>query len=88
MAPGSAPQRSGDRTHPAEVFQAGASLVLWSLAAIAAFAYWQHGWSGPWRLVAILLQPAVILGLVPLAFLFGAIRIALSKALRATLRER
>ncbi len=62
--------------------------MLWSVAAIAAFAYCQHGWSGPWRLVATLLQPAVILGLVPLAFLLGAIRIALSKALRAAFRER
>lgn len=49
----------------------------------AGILYWQHGWAGPWALVAMLLQPAVLLGLVPLAFLLGAVWVGLLRALRA-----
>jgi hypothetical protein len=43
--------------------------------------------AGFWRLAAFLLQPAALLGAVPLALLLGAIRIALGKALAAMMKK-
>jgi len=61
-------------------FRSGARTLVFALAALGALSYWQRGWAGPWRVVAVLLHPSVILGLVPLAFLLGAGRIALVRA--------
>lgn len=87
IVPSSPNRLPGYRTEPAGVFQAGARTVAWACVATAGVLYWEQGWTGPWRLVAVLLQPAVLLGLVPLAFLLGAFRTAALRALRAIFRE-
>ncbi|HEX9641151.1 MAG TPA: hypothetical protein VGB13_07545 [Candidatus Krumholzibacteria bacterium] len=76
------------RVSPAELFRAGAGALAWGAGAALTFAYFKYGWSGPWRLVAVLLDPTVTLALVPLAFLLGTVRIGLVRALRRILSAR
>jgi hypothetical protein len=76
------------RLEAAETFRSGARTLALVIVAIGALSYWQHGWAGPWRVAALLLQPSITLGLVPLAFLIGAVRIAAVRALGALLKDR
>src|SRR5207244_2278784 len=75
------------RPRPSELFQAGGRTLLGALAATAGVLYWQRGWTGPGVLLGTLLQPAVLLGLVPLTFLLGTLRAALHRALRTIVSE-
>ena len=68
-----------------EAFRIGARTLGWSCTGGIAYAYWRYGWPGPWRVAALLLQPPITLALVPFAFLLGAIRLALARAIRAML---
>ncbi|MGH7897766.1 MAG: hypothetical protein ACREQQ_07430 [Candidatus Binatia bacterium] len=79
---------SRGRPHPSELLRAGARTLAWLLGAVAAVGFWQHGTAGIWRVLAFLLQPAALLGAVPLALVLGAIRIALGKSLTAILASR
>jgi len=83
------------RARPAETrfdggtaFRTGVRTLLFVLVSLGMVSYWQRGWAGPWRIMAILLQPAITLGLVPLAFLLGAGRIAIVRALHALFTDR
>jgi hypothetical protein len=51
------------------------------VAAVAALAWRKEGWHGIGRLAAILAHPAVLLGLVPLAWLLGVVATAARHAL-------
>lgn len=73
------------RVRPAELFRAGARTFAWGLGVALVFSYLEYGWSGPWRLIAALLDPAVTLALAPLAFLLGAVRVGLVRAVRGVL---
>ena len=65
----------------------GGRILVGALAVSAGVFYWQHGWAGGWILIGTLLQPAVLLGMVPLAFLLGAVRVGLLRVLRAVLSQ-
>jgi len=52
------------------------------VAAIAAVSYWQRGWSGPRGVLLMLLDPAILFALVPLALLLGAIRLGILRLVR------
>jgi hypothetical protein len=67
------------------LFRDGARTLGWMLLAAAAVAYWRRGWAGPRQIAVMLLEPAVTFALVPLAFLIGAVRAGLGRALRAFL---
>ena len=58
-------------------------LLATTIVALAAVSYWQRGWSGPRGILLVLLQPAVMFALVPLAFLLGAIRVGIFRLVRA-----
>jgi hypothetical protein len=83
--------RSGHPGHgfagsePVDLLRHGAKVVGWSLAALALWSYARSGWSGLSSFAALVLQPAVTLSLVPLAFLLGAARMVALRALRALL---
>jgi hypothetical protein len=83
IAPGMSSRVSGNRSLPSEIFRVGGRTLIGGLAAAAGVLYWQYGWAGLWVLVGTLLQPPVLLGLVPLAFLLGALRVGLLRALGA-----
>jgi hypothetical protein len=87
IAPGSSNCVSDARPRPSEVFQLGGRTLLGGLAAAAGVLFWQRGWAGPGVLMTTLLQPAVLLGLVPLAYLLGTLRVGLLRALRAIVSE-
>lgn len=65
----------------------GAITLGWALAALGLWTYWRHGTAGPWRLVVVLLDPAILLGLLPLAFLLGVLRTLLVRSLRGAVRS-
>jgi hypothetical protein len=76
------------RVRPAELFRAGTRTFAWVAAVALVVAYLEYGWSGPWRLVAALLDPTITLALVPLAFLLGAVRVGVVRAVRLALSAR
>jgi hypothetical protein len=89
IAPQAARRSSSQaRVSPAEIFRAGAGVLTWGVGAALIFAYFEYGWSSPWRFVAVLLDPTMILAVVPLAFLLGAVRVGLVRALRRILSAR
>jgi hypothetical protein len=73
---------------PAEVFRAGARTFAWGAGAALAFSYFKYGWAGPWRLLALLLDPTITLALVPLALLLGTVRVGLVRVVRGILGAR
>ena len=73
--------------NPGEIFRAGARVLLAVLAALIAYGYWIRGLSGAWSVMAIMLHPAMTLGLVPLAFLLGTLRQAAIAIARALFRN-
>ncbi len=75
------------RVEGAEIFRSGLRLLGAMIVAIAALSYWQRGWSGPRGVLLALLQPAVTFGLVPLAFLLGAIRLWVLRLVAALARS-
>ncbi len=77
------PGRPGRPFGGAETFNAGVKILLIALVGLVGAGYWEGGWSGLWSVVGALLHPAMVLGLVPLAFLLGAIRSALLHVVRA-----
>jgi ABC-type dipeptide/oligopeptide/nickel transport system permease component len=68
------------------VFGAGVKILFVLILALTIASYSGWGWSGMWALLGTLLDPMVMLGLVPLAFLLGAIRAALLHIVRAYVR--
>ena len=79
---------SEGRPRPSDLFNAGGRTLLGALAAAGCVLYWEQGWRGPWVLVGTLLQPAVLLGLIPLTLLLGTLRVGLIRALRMIVNER
>ncbi len=71
------------RSDRGEIFRSGAGGLAILLVAVAGWSYWQEGWPGPWKVLALLLQPAVTLSLVPLALVVGGLRKALRRAFSA-----
>ncbi len=57
-----------------------------TVIAVTAWSYWRWGGSGAWAVLGALFHPSIVLGLVPLAFLLGAVRLALLSAMRALLK--
>jgi hypothetical protein len=57
-----------------------------TVIASTAWSYWRWGWAGAWAVLGALFDPSIVLGLVPLAFLLGAVRLAVVSAVRALLR--
>lgn len=88
IAPGSARRDPRSRSDPARLFRDGARMLGAIFVALLGLACWRRGWSGAGRIVAVLFEPAVLLGLVPMAFLLGALRSALIAALRALVTDR
>lgn len=85
---------TGSRTpSPAARFDAvasarsGAVILLWILGGIAAWVGWRQGPRAGWRFVATLLDPGILLGLVPLAFLLGALRSVAVRSLDGLVRS-
>jgi hypothetical protein len=68
------------------VFGAGVKILFILILALTIASYSEWGWSGMWALLGALLDPMIVLGLVPLAFLLGAIRAALLHLLRTYFR--
>jgi hypothetical protein len=68
------------------VFGAGVKILLVVILTLAIASYYGWGWSGVRTLLGTLLDPVIVLGLVPLAFLLGAIRAALLWVVRALVR--
>lgn len=87
IAPGSAQRGSRSRSDPTRLFRNGARILGAILVALFGLASWRHGWSGAWRVVAALLDPTILLGLVPMAFLLGALRSVLVRSLRAPVKD-
>ena len=72
-----APHRKGYGrigTDTAELFRSGARLLAGGIGGFVVYGYSRAGLPGAWAVVAVLLQPAVTLGLVPMAFLLGAVQ--------------
>ncbi len=68
-----------------ETARSGAIALAWMLGGLALYAGWKHGAAGAWRVVALVFDPGILLGLVPLAFLVGTVRALVIRALRAAL---
>jgi hypothetical protein len=85
VAPGGSAARQRAGIKAAEIFRSGGRLLVAGIGALAVYAYSRDGWQGVWRVAATLLQPAVILGLVPMAFLIGAIQRAAVMLVRSVL---
>ena len=66
--------------------RSGMRILGVAIAGVTIFAYWRSGWSGVWAVVASVFNPAVVLGLVPLAFVLGALHLVLVRGLRALLK--
>ena len=87
IAPGQS-RVSAARTSPTDAFRCGARALAASFVAASLVLYWRNGWPGVWRLAAALLQPPVLLALVPLAFLIGSVGMRLARAMRAIVSRR
>lgn len=75
------------RFDPAGSIRSGVVALGWLLAAVTTWAYWTQGARGSWRVIASLLDPGMLLGLVPLAFLLGGVRALLIRFLQALVRS-
>lgn len=67
--------------------RSGAVILGWIVGGIAAWVGWREGPSAAWRFVAVLFEPAILLGLVPLAFLLGALRSVVVRSLDGLFRS-
>ena len=76
------------RTGGAELFRAGMRMLAWTILAVVAIAYWQHGWAGPRRVLIALLEPAILFALAPLALVLGAMRAGVVRLARALVSDR
>ena len=89
LAPGGAgPPRARGRAGSSEMLRAGVKILVVAVAAIATASFGKQGWPGAWAVIGTLLHPSIVLGLVPLAFLLGAIWLVLFSAVRALLKGR
>jgi hypothetical protein len=83
-----APARAmGQRSDAVATLRSGTVTLGWTIAALGAWTYWGHGADGPRRLIAVLLEPTILLGLFPLAFLLGVLRNLLIRSLRGALKS-
>jgi len=56
------------------------------ITSVTTFGYWRSGWSGAWAVLGKIFEPAIVLGLIPLAFVLGAIHLVLLRVVRSLLR--
>jgi hypothetical protein len=84
--PSDRPRRLASRLHGGQIFRSGARILGLAIASVTGLAYWRSGWPGAWAVVGSLFNPAIVLGLVPLAFVLGALHLVLLRVLRSLLR--
>jgi hypothetical protein len=66
--------------------RSGIRILALLVAGVTAFGYWKSGWSGAWAVLGKVLEPAIVLGLIPLAFVLGAIHLVLLRVVRSLVR--
>jgi len=69
------------------MYRAGMKILAFTIALATAVGYWRSGWSGAWAVVGGLFDPAVVLGLIPLAFVLGAANLVLLRLVQSLLRS-
>jgi hypothetical protein len=66
--------------------RSGMRILGITIASLSALAYWRSGWSGAWTVLGSLFHPVIVLGLIPLAFVLGALHFVLLRGLRSLLK--
>jgi hypothetical protein len=79
---------SAAKIDAADLFRSGFRMTAWTVAVVAAIAYWQRGIFGLQRTAMALFDPAILFALVPLAFLLGAVRARFLALVRRLVSER
>jgi hypothetical protein len=66
--------------------RSGMKILAVLIAGVAVFGYWRSGWSGAWAVLGKVFDPAIVLGLIPLAFVLGAIHSVVLRLVRSLVR--
>jgi hypothetical protein len=70
-----------------QMSRSGMKILALVITSVTVFGYWRSGWSGAWAVLGKVFEPAIVLGLIPLAFVLGAIHQVLLRGVRSLLRS-